>query len=61
MNWPNLDSPGAQKKTVLGPAAWFQSGMSFAGTSGVAVFTIKAYNLEAIFDYNLHGIDQMMC
>lgn len=43
---------GAQKKTVFGPAAWFQSGMSLFGTIGVAVLISKEYNFEAIFDNN---------
>lgn len=42
--------PGAQKKTVFGPAAWFHSGSNLFGTIGVAAPTIAAYNFEAIFD-----------
>lgn len=42
-------SPGAQKKTVFGPAAWFHSGSNLFGTIGVAAPISAAYSLEAIF------------
>lgn len=42
-------SPGAQKNTVFGPAAWFQSGSNLFGTIGVVAEITAAYSLEAIF------------
>lgn len=43
------NSPGAQKKTVFGPAAWFHNGIMFFGTIGVVAAIIAEYNFDAIF------------